>query len=77
MPPVFLRTEPKPAYYGSEQEYGSQNLEARNTSIQVGSDLDVGAGWKVGAAFSYTAGSATYDEGDADSKSYGLGIYGT
>ncbi|WP_302515361.1 autotransporter outer membrane beta-barrel domain-containing protein [uncultured Sutterella sp.] len=38
---------------------------------------DGGAGWKVGAAFSYTDGSATYDEGDADSKSYGLGIYGT
>ena len=77
-----LRTSPEGVgswvrLYGSEQEYGSQNLEARNTSIQVGSDLDVGAGWKVGAAFSYTDGSATYDEGDADSKSYGLGIYGT
>lgn len=77
-----LRTSPEGVgswvrLYGSEQEYGSQNLETRNTSIQVGSDLDVGAGWKVGAAFSYTDGSATYAQGDADSKSYGLGIYGT
>ena len=42
-----------------------------------GSDVDVGLGWKVGAAFSYTDGNATYADGDADNKAYGLGIYGT
>ena len=63
--------------YGSEQEYGAQNLEAKNTSIQVGSDFDVGHGWKVGAAFTYTDGSATYADGSADNKAYGVGVYGT
>ena len=63
--------------YGSEHEYGKQNLTAKNTSIQVGSDVDVGNGWKVGAAFSYTDGSSTYEKGDADSKAYGFGVYGT
>ena len=75
-----LRTSPEgigtwARLYGSEQEYGS--LQAKNTSIQVGSDVDVGMGWKVGAAFSYTDGNATYADGDADNKAYGLGIYGT
>lgn len=75
-----LRTSPEgigawARLYGSEQEYGA--LQAKNTSIQVGSDVDVGMGWKVGAAFSYTDGSAAYANGDADNKAYGLGIYGT
>ena len=75
-----LRTSPEGVgtwarLYGSEQEYGA--LQAKNTSIQVGSDVDVGMGWKVGAAFSYTDGNATYADGDADNKAYGLGIYGT
>ena len=43
----------------------------------MGSDVDVGAGWKVGAAFTYTDGKADHDLGNADNKSYGLGIYGT
>lgn len=62
--------------YGSEQEYGAQHVEAKNTSIQVGSDFDVG-GWKVGAAFTYTDGDASYAEGSADNKAYGVGVYGT
>ena len=77
-----LRTSPEGVgswvrIYGSEQEYGSQNITTRNNSIQVGADADVGYGWKVGAAFSYTDGKADYDLGNADNKSYGLGIYGT
>ncbi len=77
-----LRTSPEGVgswvrIYGSEQEYGSQNITARNNSVQVGADADVGYGWKVGAAFSYTDGKADYDLGNADNKSYGLGIYGT
>ena len=63
--------------YGSEQEYGAQGIASKNTSIQVGADFDVGAGWKVGAAFTYTDGDARYDLGNADSKAYGLAVYGT
>ena len=75
-----LRTSPEGVgawarIYGSEQEHGG--IQAKNTSIQVGSDVDVGAGWKVGAAFTYTDGKADHDLGNADNKSYGLGIYGT
>lgn len=61
--------------YGSEQEYAG--ITAKNSSIQVGSDVDVGAGWKVGAAFSYTDGSADMSNGTADNKAYGLAAYGT
>ena len=63
--------------YGSELEYGKQNLKTKSTSIQVGSDYDVGSGWKVGGAFSYTDGSSTYANGDADLKSYGFAAYGS
>ena len=63
--------------YGSEQEYGDQNLKMKNTSIQVGADYSVGGGWTVGGAFTYTNGDAAYDLGDADSDSYSAAIYGT
>lgn len=63
--------------YGSEQEHGSQHVTAKNTSIQVGADTDVGAGWKLGAAFTYTDGSSTFNNGDSDNKAYGLAAYGT
>ena len=77
-----LRTSPEGIgswgrIYSSEQEYGSQNLKAKNISVQIGADTDISNGWKVGAAFTYTDGSSTYDLGDADNKAYGLGIYGT
>ena len=77
-----LRTSPEgigswARIYGSEQEYGSQDLTAKNTSVQIGADTDIGNGWKVGAAFTYTDGSADYNLGDADNKAYGLGVYGT
>ena len=64
-------------FYGSEQEYGAQSVTAKNTTIQVGTDVEVGAGWKVGGAFSYTDGSSTFDMGDSDSDMYGLAVYGT
>lgn len=63
--------------YGSEQEYGAQSVAAKNTTIQVGTDVEVGAGWKVGGAFSYTDGSSTFDMGDSDSDMYGVAVYGT
>ncbi len=62
--------------YGSENEYGSQGVTARNTTIQVGSDVSVG-NWKIGAALSYTNGDATYDAGEGDSDAYGVALYGT
>lgn len=62
--------------YGSEMEYGAQNVTAKNNSIQVGSDYTVGD-WKVGAAFTYTNGESSYDNGSADNKGYGMAVYGT
>lgn len=63
--------------YGSEHEYGAQGVQNKNTSIQVGADYAVTPEWKVGAAFSYTDGSSTYDQGDGDNKAYGFAAYGT
>lgn len=63
--------------YGSEQEYGAQNVTAKNHSVQVGLDTDAGNSWKVGAAFNYTDGQSTYDAGNGDNKAYGLTAYGT
>ena len=62
--------------YGSENEVGSQNVTAKNATVQVGSDMTVGD-WKVGAALSYTDGRATYDAGEGDSNTYGFALYGT
>ncbi|GEM_PF-204117 len=61
--------------YGSNQSYGG--IEAKNTSIQVGADYDVGAGWKAGAAFTYTDGSSDIAGGSAESDAYGFAVYGT
>lgn len=63
--------------YGSSQEYGAQGTETKNTSVQVGADHDIGAGWKVGAAFSYTDSTSSMSNGDADGDMYGLALYGT
>lgn len=63
--------------YGSEYELGSQNVEAKNTSIQIGADFDVGYGWKLGAAFSYTNTDATMSNGTADGDMYGFALYGS
>lgn len=61
--------------YGSEQEYGG--VDATNTSIQVGADYDVGYGWKVGGAFTYTDGSSDFSNGNAEHDSYGFAVYGS
>ena len=61
--------------YGSEQEYGG--VDATNTSIQVGADYDVGYGWKVGSAFTYTDGSSDFSNGNAEHDSYGFAVYGS
>ncbi|RHJ32153.1 autotransporter outer membrane beta-barrel domain-containing protein [Sutterella sp. AM11-39] len=63
--------------YGSEQEYGGQSVTSKSTSIQVGADYDIGYGWKVGGAFTYTDGDASYSDGSADADSYGFAVYGT
>ena len=63
--------------YGSEQEYGAESVKAKNTTIQVGADYDVGAGWKVGGAFAYTDSSSTFDIGNGDNKMYSVAAYGT
>ena len=75
-----LRTSPEglggwARVYGSEQAY--DDVVSKNTSVQVGGDVDVGQGWKVGAAMTYTDGSADLTNGTADQKAYGLAAYGT
>lgn len=64
-------------FYGSEQEYGRQNVTSKSTSVQLGSDYDIGSGWKVGGAFTYTDGTAKYDNGSSDNKAYGVAAYGS
>ena len=64
-------------FYGSEQEYGRQNVTSKSTSVQLGSDYDIGSGWKVGGAFTYTDGTAKYDNGSSDNKAYGIAAYGS
>ena len=61
--------------YGSEQEY--DGIESTNTSIQIGADYDVAAGWKVGGAFTYTDGSSDFSNGTADHEAFGFAVYGT
>lgn len=64
-------------FYGGEQEYGAKSVEMKTTSLQIGSDVDVGAGWKAGGAFTYTDGSSNYDAGSGDHRIYTLAAYGT
>lgn len=64
-------------FYGSEQEYGRQNVTSKSTSVQLGSDYDIGSGWKVGGAFTYTDGTSKYDNGSSDNKAYGVAVYGS
>lgn len=64
-------------FYGSEQEYGRQNVTSKSTSVQLGSDYDIGSGWKVGGAFTYTDGTSKYDNGSSDNKAYGIAAYGS
>lgn len=62
--------------YGSEMEYGAQNVTMKSTSLQIGADRTLGD-WRIGAAFTYTDGEADYDRGRADLESYGFALYGT
>lgn len=62
--------------YGSEMEYGAQDLKMRSKSVQFGTDQSIGD-WKVGVAFTYTDGDTSYDLGSADTKGYGVALYGT
>lgn len=62
--------------YGSEMEYGAQNVTMKSTSFQIGADRSVGD-WRIGAAFTYTDGESTYDRGSSDLESYGFALYGT
>ena len=64
-------------FYGSEQEYGRQNVTSKSTSVQLGSDTDVGNGWKVGGAFTYTDGTSKYDNGSSDNNAFGFAAYGS
>lgn len=60
---------------GTEMEYGSQNLTTRNTSVQIDTDVDVGAGWKAGAAYSYTKSDFSGGANDGESDLHTAGVY--
>ncbi len=62
--------------YGSEMEYGDQNIESQNTTIQIGSDYKIGQ-WTVGATVGYTDGESDYDRGSSDNEAWNFGVYGT
>ena len=62
--------------YGSEMEYGDQNVKAKNTTIQIGSDYKIGQ-WTVGATVGYTDGDSDYDRGSSDNEAWNFGVYGT
>ncbi len=62
--------------YGSEMEYGDQNIESQNTTIQIGSDYKFGQ-WTVGATVGYTDGESDYDRGSSDNEAWNFGVYGT
>ena len=62
--------------YGTEMEYGAQSITTRNTSIQIGTDVDVGSGWKVGATYSYTKSEFSGGANDGDSDLHAAGVYG-
>lgn len=62
--------------YGSEMEYGDQNIESQNTTIQIGSDYKIGQ-WTVGATVGYTDGDSDYDRGSSDNEAWNFGVYGT
>lgn len=63
--------------YGSEQEYGAQNLKTKSQSVQVGLDKQVTRNWTVGGALGYTEGDTSYAAGSADNKAYSGAIYTT
>ena len=62
--------------YGSEMEYGSPKVTAKNKTLQIGSDVSVG-NWTIGLAGNYTDGESEYDGGYADTKNYGIALYGS
>ena len=61
--------------YGSEMEYGTNSVLSKNTTLQVGSDVSAGD-WKFGIAAHYTDGESEFDNGSADTKNYGVALYG-
>lgn len=63
--------------YGSEQEYGAQNLKTKSQSVQVGLDKQVTRNLTVGGALGYTEGDTSYDAGTADNTSYSGAVYFT
>ena len=63
--------------YGSEYELGNDEMTYTNNSLELGFDTDVGYGFKVGAAVSYTDGKTSALNGNADNDIYSLGLYGT
>lgn len=66
-------------YYGGKYEMDGDKT-GFNTSYnayQVGYDKQVGNGWNVGVAMSYSDGDSTYTRGKGETSVMSLGLYGT
>lgn len=66
-------------YYGGKYEMDGDKT-GFNTSYnayQVGYDKQVGNGWNVGVAMSYSDGDSTYTRGKGETSVMSLGMYGT
>ena len=63
--------------YHGKAEYGAQDVTNRYTAFQFGYDRQVGDGFWLGAAFSYTDGNNDFNYGDGDSNLYAFSGYGS
>lgn len=63
--------------YHGKAEYGAQDVTNRYTAFQFGYDRQVGDGFWLGVAFSYTDGNNDFNYGDGDSNLYAFSGYGS
>ena len=60
--------------YGSKSDY--EDLDFKQTTVQVGTDAKVFDNFYVGLTASYTDGEGDISNGSSDNKAYAFGIYG-
>ena len=60
--------------YGSKSEY--EDLDFKQTTVQIGTDAKVYDNFYVGLTASYTDGEGDIVNGSSDNKSYAFGVYG-
>ena len=63
--------------YGGNQDFDDRNIDNNYYGIQIGYDHNMGYGWTLGSALSYTQGDADFDKGSSDAYAFDLAVYGT